>query len=273
MNFKVNKSKEYTFISNNHLLNKELSLKAKGILTLMLSLPDTWDFSIASLTELSRDGRDSVMVALQELESFNYLKRTKALNDKKQFIGYDYEVYEKPYTEKPNTENPDTVEKKSNTKEKNDILNLISNKSIDLENKEKENILKEKERKELQEEAFEKWWKLYPRKTDKKRAKIAYLNVINGTIESIQEKSETIYNALLKQVKEDYSQREMQFVPLPTTWLHGEKWNDMIIKHYNKRVVETPTWVNDYIDKTKEQKAPMENETDMIDINELFKTK
>lgn len=118
MVIRVNRTKNYTVMSKYHLKEKEMSLKAKGLLSLMLSLPDDWDYSIDGLVTLSKDGKDSVMNALIELEKFKYLKRTKLTNEKGQFAGYDYDIYEKPYTENPqmekpcsenpNTENPNT---------------------------------------------------------------------------------------------------------------------------------------------------------------------
>ena len=112
---RVNKTDNYTVMSNYHFKEKEMSLKAKGLLSLMLSLPNDWDYSINGLATLSKDGKDSVMGALNELEVFGYLIRTRTINEKGQFAGYDYDIYEKPntekakeekpYTEKPNTEN------------------------------------------------------------------------------------------------------------------------------------------------------------------------
>lgn len=112
---RVNKTKDYTVMSNTHFREKGMSLKAKGLLSLMLSLPDNWDYSINGLATLSKDGKDSVMGALKELEQFGYLIRTKCIKENGQFDGYDYDIYEqpntekpkevKPYAEKPNTEN------------------------------------------------------------------------------------------------------------------------------------------------------------------------
>ena len=105
---KVNKTKNYTTISNFHLREKDMSLKAKGLLSLMLSLPEDWDYSVGGLAKLSKDGKDSVTNTLMELERFGYVKRTQCLNDKKQFDGYDYDIYEEPQFEEENplTGNP-----------------------------------------------------------------------------------------------------------------------------------------------------------------------
>ena len=127
---RVNKKNDYTVMSNVHFKERKMSLKAKGLLSLMLSLPDEWDYSIEGLMKLSSDGKSSVTSALQELERFNYLKRTLIQGDGGKFNGYIYDIYEVPYTEnpfteKPFTENPSTENRAqlntniSNTKELN----------------------------------------------------------------------------------------------------------------------------------------------------------
>ena len=109
MIIRVNKTKDYTVMSNYHLHEKDMSLKAKGLLSLMLSLPDDWDYSIDGLIKLSKDGKDSVTAAILELEKFGYLVRTQTKDKSGRFAGYDYDVYEKPMTGEPLTENPPTV--------------------------------------------------------------------------------------------------------------------------------------------------------------------
>lgn len=103
---RINKTADYTVMSNTHFKEKEMSLKAKGLLSLMLSLPDDWDYSIAGLVTLSKDGKDSVMGALNELENFGYLVRTKLIDKNGRFAGYDYDIFEKPNMEKSNADEP-----------------------------------------------------------------------------------------------------------------------------------------------------------------------
>ena len=99
-------------MSNNHLRNKNLSLKAKGLLSLMLSLPDEWDYTEMGLTTLSKDGRDSVRPTIKELELFGYLIRTRNRDEKGRLTDTVYDVFESPQneippqTEKPMLENP-----------------------------------------------------------------------------------------------------------------------------------------------------------------------
>lgn len=102
---RIHKTKNFTIMSNFHFKEKAMSLKAKGLLSLMLSLPDDWNYSISGLVKLSKDGKDSVMSALAELEKFGYLKRTRLTNEKGQFQGVEYDIFEEPQPEIPVADN------------------------------------------------------------------------------------------------------------------------------------------------------------------------
>ena len=131
---RVNKTVDYTVMSNTHFKEKEMSLKAKGLLSLMLSLPDDWDYSIMGLVQLSKDGKDSIMNTLAELEELGYLIRTQAIDEKGRFAGYDYDIYENPQTVKPQSENP--YAEKPNTEKPTQLNTNISN-TKELNTKEK----------------------------------------------------------------------------------------------------------------------------------------
>ena len=103
---RVQHTKDYTVMANFHLRDKNLSLKAKGIMSFMLSLPDTWDFSMEGLATCSRDGVDSVRCALKELEDGGYLVRSRARDEKGKVGKAIYDLYEEPISEKPILENP-----------------------------------------------------------------------------------------------------------------------------------------------------------------------
>lgn len=116
MIIRVKKNSNYTVMSNRHLRESGMSLKAKGLMSQMLSMPDGWRFSVKGLQTMSRDGRDSIIAALRELERFGYLTRTKSHGESGKFSGCEYEIRESPftenpYTEKPNTENPNLINK------------------------------------------------------------------------------------------------------------------------------------------------------------------
>lgn len=93
--FRVEKTNNYTVMSNHHFKEIGLSLKAKGLLSMMLSLPPTWDYSIEGLVTLSSDGEASVRSGIKELEEFGYLDRIQIREDGK-IAGVEYVVYEQP---------------------------------------------------------------------------------------------------------------------------------------------------------------------------------
>ena len=129
--FRVEHNKNYTILSNYHLRDKNLSLKAKGLLTMMLSLPDEWDYSVSGLVAICKESKTAIQNTLKELEECGYLVRTR-IHDEKGRIDYIYDIFEKAHS--PQTENLCTVNrctdnrpqlntkelntKESNTKEK-----------------------------------------------------------------------------------------------------------------------------------------------------------
>ncbi len=101
---RVEKTTNYTVMANYHFREKGLSLKAKGLMSLMLSLPDDWDYSVEGLATLSKDGIDSVRSALRELEKYQYLTMERERDSKGVLHGTIYTLHEKP--EKPIVEKP-----------------------------------------------------------------------------------------------------------------------------------------------------------------------
>ena len=101
---RINKTQNYTVMSNYHFKEINMSLKAKGLLSLMLSLPDDWDYSIAGIVAICKESKTSIQSTLKELEEFGYLERTRLQNSKGQFE-YIYDIFEQPQEKKPQTEN------------------------------------------------------------------------------------------------------------------------------------------------------------------------
>lgn len=95
---RVNKTKDYTVMSNYHLRDTNLSLKAKGLLSMMLSLPEDWDYSISGLVSICKEKETAVTSALDELKTYGYLKVTKLMPNETENgrFGYCYDVFEKP---------------------------------------------------------------------------------------------------------------------------------------------------------------------------------
>ena len=94
--FRVAKTKDYTVMSNYHLKDRRLSLKAKGLLTVMLSLPDSWNYTLHGLTAINQEGVDAIREAVRELEQAGYIVRTRARNAQGQLKGTVYTIYEQP---------------------------------------------------------------------------------------------------------------------------------------------------------------------------------
>lgn len=97
MFYRTIKDDNYTKVSNLYLKDENLSLKSKGLFTIILSLPDTWSFSNSGLCSLCMEGKTSVDSAIKELKDNGYLKTIRKQNDKGKFY-YDYDVYENPDT-------------------------------------------------------------------------------------------------------------------------------------------------------------------------------
>ena len=151
--FRVERNKGYTVMSNHHLRNKELSLKAKGLLSQMLSLPEDWDYTLAGLSFINREKIDAIREAVKELERAGYIVRSRERDEKGRLRGTDYVIFEQPQTppvsdlptlenptldnptlekptqEKPTLENPTQLNKDISSKEKS-ITDLSSTDSI-----------------------------------------------------------------------------------------------------------------------------------------------
>ena len=138
--FRVERTGDYTVMSNFHLKDKRLSLKAKGLLSQMLSLPDDWDYTLSGLSYINRESKDAIRSAVNELETAGYIRRRQTTDASGKFAANEYTIFErpiegepmldKPSSEKPITVNPSAVNplpenptqlntKKSNTQKQN----------------------------------------------------------------------------------------------------------------------------------------------------------
>lgn len=120
-----NKKSDYTIIDNNIFKNKTLSLKAKGMICTMLSLPDGWEFSEIGLTKLSNDSRTSIRSTLKELMEYGYLVRGQIKSENGKFANAVYTIYEEPLYQNPTSEKP-TSENEHNKILYNKELNKLN---------------------------------------------------------------------------------------------------------------------------------------------------
>lgn len=209
---KISKNKNYTTISNFHLQDSNLSLKAKGLLTLMLSLPENWDYSVKGLEKICIETKNTINNILKELETNGYLTRKMIFNNGK-ISDWEYTIYEeKQYLKNEDIENEDIkncdVNKITKEQKVNNYINLTKEQN-------KKNIIKEN---------FEKFWQSYPKKQNKSKTEIWFKkNKPNEELMNlILEKLE-----LFKKTKE-WKKNNGQFIPMPTTWLNGKRWEDEI---------------------------------------------
>ena len=147
--FRIEKTRDYTVMSNYHLRDRSLSLKAKGLLSLMLSLPEDWDYTMKGLARICKDGIDSISGGIRELETHGYLVRARVRNENGQLGSIEYTILEQPkepaqtpapIREKPIRENPIQVKPmldapiqenpaQLNTKEQNKELSITQGSS------------------------------------------------------------------------------------------------------------------------------------------------
>ena len=152
--FRVEKNKGYTVMSNHHLRNHTLSLKAKGLLSQMLSLPEDWDYTLKGLAQINRESIDAIREAVRELEQAGYITRSRERDTRGCLRGTVYTIYEQPHAgptseepaqasptldnpilekpmlEKPTLENPMQLNTKSTKKRKRQSTDLSITDSI-----------------------------------------------------------------------------------------------------------------------------------------------
>ena len=134
--FRVERTQNYTVMSNYHLRDKGLSLKAKGLLSLMLSLPEDWDYTLSGLARISLEGKDAIRAAVVELEKAGYVTRSRVRNEKGHLLGTEYIIREQsvfspePALEEPASENPTLDDTTQLNKDKNKITDSQSKDSF-----------------------------------------------------------------------------------------------------------------------------------------------
>lgn len=212
---RINKNTDFTVMSNFHFRDKNLSLKGKGLLSQMLSLPENWDFTIAGLVAINKENESAIKNTLKELRETGYLIVKKVMPDKTKSgrFEYIYDIYEQPLkkqgVEKQEVENQPLeflqVENQGQYNTNNKILNnkILNN--------------KEKYKKE-----FSELWQMYPNKKDKERAMSCYIKFRdNGTtFEEVKQGIEN-YNAYINQNNID-----IKFIKNGGTWFYRKCWQD-----------------------------------------------
>ena len=195
------------------LRDERISLKAKGVMALVMSLPPDWDFTIRGLIAVVKEGRDSIYSAIKELKTFGYCEVVACRDERGKLLGNDYIFYEEPqladsqqphpYTEKPDTDNPDTENPTQ------------INKDIKEENKE----TKKETSDDNDEYSFDTFWDLYDKKVGKDKAKRLY--------DKLSREDRMAVIQYIPRYKK--AQPDKQYRKNPETFLRNRSWEDEIV--------------------------------------------
>ena len=222
------KTSKYTTISNVFLRDKNLSLKAKGFLTVVMALPDDWDFSIKGICSILKEGKSAIYGVVQELKENRYCKTTPSRDEKGLILGLDYMFYEEPYEEEPQQDNPHTENRDmDNMPQLNTKDNKEKNRTKDLPKKEgiDKSIPKKKADNDV-DEFVDRMYALYPAKCPKR-----------GTYLGKSQKDKVKINSLLK----TYSESDIEFV---IRWEIEQKYNKAYMLNFS-------TFLNNFPDPTQ----------------------
>lgn len=242
--YRVEKTHDYTVMANHHLRDERLSLKAKGLLSMLLSLPDDWEISIRGLASIVTDGVGAVQTGINELIEAGYIVRRRQHADTGAFAGFEYIIHEvppctenpytaNPYTGKPYTENPAQSSKdKPSTippivpHEGEDSLSLAAldsslGEGAD-EAKPKRKRRATKSAPDYRPDTFARFWAAYPRGEDKQGAIAAWdeLKPDDATLQAMS-------RALVRQKASEEWQRGIG-IPYAVRWLRRRRWEDEI---------------------------------------------
>ena len=203
--YRIHKEDNFVIIDKAFLLNEEISLKAKGLLALLLSYPDNWQFYKAEIVQHTTDKENSLNSGLKELIENGYIVRKQRKDENGKFEGYEYHIYEKPSTEKPSTEKPST--------EKPILLNNKNTKNKNTKNKN----TKTTPSPELVSE-FKEWYSKYPHPRNEQQTMKNYINT-RKTYSA--EQLMTALNNYLAEIEEQHTDK--RYIKYSTNFVGQEK--------------------------------------------------
>ena len=256
---RVNKTKDYTVMSNKHFKEKEMSLKAKGLLSEMLSLPDDWDYSIKGLAKINKENEKAIKVTLDELKQFNYLVVTKKMPNETNSgrIEYVYDIYEEP-TQKQETK----------------IGKETAGKSKEIVGKSKE---QEYQKQGVEKQGVEKqgvvfggveynniYNKIYNnKKLNNKNIKeisnivVGRLNQLNGT--KYSPTSDNTLKLISGRLSEGYTEDDLLLVVDKMSYLWNQKGNEQMKQYLRPSTLFRPTNFENYFNMKVEAKRTLSN--------------
>ena len=221
-------------IMPNTTIRSGLSLKAIGLLTFMLSLPDEWDYSIEGLCTVLPDGKASIQSGIHELEEHRFLVRAQSRESGK-FGGADWLIDYKPISEEPSVEEPSvekpSVEKPSVEKPPAETVPQINNRSTNNRSTNKDQQSKEDISRS---QNFDQFWNQYPKKVGKGQAEKAFNKVCKNEVDfaaimhGLSEQNRLKFQPMIDDGQE-------QYIPYPSTWLNGRRWEDKVTPYKEQK--------------------------------------
>lgn len=219
---RVEHNANYTTMANYHLRDERLSLRAMGLMSKMLSLPDDWDYTVKGLAAIVKEGRDAVRKALMELEAAGYLVREQGRSSGGNFAANDYTLYEEPQalplTEKPSTVKPTTVKPSADSPTSVNPTQL--NNLINKETKEPRHAPAAAKTK-WEPEMFDLFWAAYPCKKDKMSARREW-----DRLKPDRDLMRTM-GAALKRAKASEEWQRGIGIPYACRWISKRRWEDV----------------------------------------------
>lgn len=213
---KIEKKNNYIVVPNSILRDKRISIKARGLLVIILSLPPKWKLTVSGLVTVTGAGETAVRAGLRELEKYGYVQCTRARDSKGRIGCMDYIIREVPLNEEnPKVENPKV--------EKPELENLgVVSTDIVSTDIVSTNIVSTNDMDSLQSRYFKVFWNTYPKHIKIKETK-EYWNKLPVDID--------LYDKIIKSVT-DYKKTEQwldpTYIPNPLTYLRDERWRDEI---------------------------------------------
>ena len=264
---RVNKNANYTVMSNYHLRSTNLSLKAIGLLSKVLSLPENWDYSISGLTAICKEKETAIKAALDELKHWGYLVVTKLMPNETNSgrIEYVYDFYEYSEKDTPDADQNDddtydedgdvstvSVKKAPQGAEKQGIENLpleilpieiqaVENRRQLNKDISSKDVLSKEELKTDYKEEFENLWSLYPNKKGKTNALKDYISARKSGV-----KFEDVLSGLYKYIEYiNLEKTPEKYIKHGSTWFHQHCWED---DYTTKRPLTTGDITYDFTD-------------------------
>lgn len=225
--FRVEKNQNYTVMAKFHLMDESLSLKAVGLLSKMLSLPDEWDYTVAGLVSICKEGKDAITAAIKELESAGYIIRRQTHDETGAFAGNEYIIFEvpqstsesqptAPLTENPSTDKPSTENPPQLSTKDIDIPPIVPQKA------------KRKRRAELPDwkpDRFEAFWKFFPRCENNRLESKTKTRRVWNKLQPDDDLIRTMARALIEQKRTEMWTKGIG-IPYASTWLNQRRWED-----------------------------------------------